>query len=123
MGNSATVSIQNSGVVPTPTLYPEPSRSDLLLSRADTLGFGVLVALTCSQVLVKLGTVADAVYIFHQGINALLHFAILGGRSNVSDWSSLSVTLLSLITVMLLAALSWRLLEIAAIRHAHAVYR
>jgi peptidoglycan/LPS O-acetylase OafA/YrhL len=67
--------------------------------------------------------VAYAVYIFHGGINDLFHFAIFGGRSGVSNWSSLSVTLLSLITVMLLAELSWRLLEKPLIRHAHAVYR
>jgi peptidoglycan/LPS O-acetylase OafA/YrhL len=76
-----------------------------------------------SQFLVKLGTLAYAVYIFHQGTNALLHFAIFGGRSNVSNWSSLFVTLLSLVAVMLLAALSWRLLEKPLIRHAHEVYR
>ena len=76
-----------------------------------------------SQTLVKLGTVAYAVYIFHQGINALMRFAFFGERSNVSNWTSLSVTLLSLITVMLLAALSWRLLEKPLIQRSHIVYR
>ncbi len=76
-----------------------------------------------SRGLVTLGGVSYAVYIFHQGINAWLHFAIFGERSNVSNWSSLSVTLLSLIIVMLLAALSWRLIEKPLIRRAHALYR
>jgi peptidoglycan/LPS O-acetylase OafA/YrhL len=76
-----------------------------------------------SQVLMKLGTVAYAVYIFHQGINDLLHFVFFGRMPRIGDWSSLSVTLLSLITVMLLAALSWRLLEKPLIRRAHALYR
>jgi peptidoglycan/LPS O-acetylase OafA/YrhL len=76
-----------------------------------------------SHLLVKLGTVAYAVYIFNQGINYLFHFAIFGRTPSISDWSSFSVTLLSLTTVMLLAALSWRLLEKPLIRHAHAVYR
>jgi peptidoglycan/LPS O-acetylase OafA/YrhL len=76
-----------------------------------------------SHVLVKLGTVAYAVYILHQGINALLQFVIFGGRSNVSNWSSLSVTLLSLVAVMLLAALSWRLIEKPLIRRAHGLHR
>lgn len=71
----------------------------------------------------KLGIVAYAVYIFHQGINKLFHFAIFGRTPSISDWSSLSVTVLSLITVILLSALSWKLFEKPLIRHAHAVYR
>jgi peptidoglycan/LPS O-acetylase OafA/YrhL len=76
-----------------------------------------------SQVLIKLGTVAYAVYIFHQGINALFHFAIFGRGPSINSWSSLSVTVLSLITVILLAALSWKTFEKPLIRHAHAAYR
>lgn len=76
-----------------------------------------------NHLLVKLGTVAYAVYIFHVGINGLLHFAIFGRTPSISDWSSLSVTLLSLVTVILLAALSWRVLEKPLIRRAHAMYR
>lgn len=76
-----------------------------------------------SQVLMRLGTVAYAVYIFHQGINFLFHFAILGGTPLISNWSSLSVTLLSLLTVILLSALSWKLFEKPLIRHAQAIYR
>ena len=76
-----------------------------------------------SRVLVKLGTVAYAVYIFHQGVKALLHYAIFGGQQNIGNWSSLSVSLLSLITVLLMSALSWRFMEKPLIRHAHAVYR
>ncbi len=76
-----------------------------------------------NQPLMKLGTVAYAVYIFHQGVNFLLHFAIFGETPSISDWPSLSVTLLSLITVIGLAALSWPLLEKPLIRRARAAYR
>ncbi len=76
-----------------------------------------------SQVLIKLGTVAYAVYIFHQGVNDLLHFAFFGERANVSNWSRMSVTLLSLVTVIFLAELSWRFFEKPLIRRAHALYR
>ena len=79
--------------------------------------------LLCNRFLVKLGTVAYSVYIFHLGINSLFHFAILGQEPSISGWPSLSVTLLSLVTVMLLAALSWRLIEKPLIRGAHALYR
>ena len=76
-----------------------------------------------NPVLVKLGTVSYAVYIFHHGINRLLHFAFLGERANVSNFLWLSVTLLSLVIVLSLAALSWRYLEAPLIRRAHALTR
>ena len=75
------------------------------------------------KILVTFGTVAYAVYILHHGLNALLHFAILGKRPGNNDWPSLSVTVLSFTIVMLLSALSWRLIEKPLIGHAHAVYR
>lgn len=76
-----------------------------------------------SQVLVKLGTVAYGVYIIHLGVNALFHLAVFSTRPRISNCSSLAVTFLSLMTVMLLAALSWRFLEKPLIRHAHSTYR
>jgi len=75
-----------------------------------------------TKILVSLGTVAYAVYIFHLPINVLFHFAFFGRLPIINNWSSLSVTVSSLITVMFLAALSWRILEKPLIRHAHAIY-
>jgi len=66
---------------------------------------------------------AYAIYLFHQGINALFHLAIFGGRTRINGWSSLGVPLLSLLTVLLLSAISWRLLEKPLIRHAHSTYQ
>jgi peptidoglycan/LPS O-acetylase OafA/YrhL len=76
-----------------------------------------------SQGLVKLGAVAYAVYVFHQGINFLFHFIIFGRTPSISNWSSLTATLLSFATVILLSAVSWRLVEKPLIRYAHTIYR
>ena len=75
-----------------------------------------------NPLLQRLGTVAYAVYIFHEGIHRLLYLAFFGREPDIIDWSSLAVTLLSLAIVMLLAALSWRVLEHPLIRRAHAKY-
>ncbi len=78
----------------------------------------------------KLGTVSYAVYIFHLGINQLFHFAVFGKDAAVFgkdpsliDGPSVLVTLGSLVAVISLAALTWRLFEEPLIRHAHAAYR
>jgi peptidoglycan/LPS O-acetylase OafA/YrhL len=76
-----------------------------------------------SQLLIKLGTVAYAVYIFHEGINALFHFAFFGRLPMVTGLPTLGVTLLSLLTVLLLSAVSWQVLEKPLIRHAHSTYK
>jgi peptidoglycan/LPS O-acetylase OafA/YrhL len=80
---------------------------------------------TCfrNPVLIKAGTISYAVYIFHQGINDLLHFAVLGRAPSIVDWPSLFVTLLSLAAVMFLAVLSWELIEKPLIQRAHAALR
>lgn len=70
----------------------------------------------------KLGTIAYAVYIFHEGTNRLLHFAVFGTEPNIKDWQSLAITLLSVVIVMVLAAVSWRFMEKPLIRSAHTKY-
>lgn len=76
-----------------------------------------------NKALVKLGTVAYAVYILHFGVNKMFRAAILGSQTTNSNYSSMAITSLSLVTVMLLAALSWRFMEKPLIRHAHGTYR
>ena len=76
-----------------------------------------------NSLLKRLGTVAYAVYIFHEGVHRLLYLVFFGTEPDIRDWPSLGVTLLSLAIVMLLAALSWRVLEHPLIRRAHAKYR
>jgi peptidoglycan/LPS O-acetylase OafA/YrhL len=94
----------------------------LLLLILVTPGW-IEIALFRGRALMKLGILAYAVYIFHQGINGLFHFFIFGSVPAIHSWSTLSVTLLSLITVILLASLSWRFIEKPLIRQAHAAYR
>jgi len=72
---------------------------------------------------VNFGIGAYAVYLCHLGINACFHIAIFSRFPVIKDWPSLGVTLVSLTSVMLVAALSWRYLEKPLIRHAHALYR
>ena len=76
-----------------------------------------------SRLLTTFGTLAYAVYLSHNSINALLHMAILGGPPRIRGWASAGVTLLSLITVMSLAAVSWKFLERPLIRRAHSRYQ
>jgi peptidoglycan/LPS O-acetylase OafA/YrhL len=76
-----------------------------------------------NQILVKIGTVSYAIYIFHLGINELVHFAVFRREARIVDWPSLFVTLASFAVVILLSALSWGLLEKPLIRRAHSVCR
>ena len=71
----------------------------------------------------KLGIVAYAVYLLHQGINVLVHLAIFGREPMTVGPSSLAVTFLSLATVLLLSTVSWQFLEKPLIRYAHSTYR
>ncbi|HEV3334060.1 MAG TPA: acyltransferase [Bryobacteraceae bacterium] len=76
-----------------------------------------------SAILVKLGTIAYALYLFHSGILHLYHFLFFGALPRTVDWPTLSVTLLALTTVVILAALSWRFLEKPLIQLGHTNYR
>src|SRR5262249_34486081 len=76
-----------------------------------------------SGFLVKLGVVSYAIYMIHQGINYLLHYALLGQQPSVGDWPSVSVTMLSITVVVALSMLSWRQIEKPLISRAHTRYR
>jgi peptidoglycan/LPS O-acetylase OafA/YrhL len=76
-----------------------------------------------STPLVRLGIVSYAVYVFHVPVNSLWHRAVFGSAPSFDNWSSILVTLLSVSTTLLLAALSWRVLEKPLIRRAHAKFR
>jgi len=75
------------------------------------------------RLLVKLGTVAYAVYIFHQGVNCFYHAAAFGKEPSVRNWATLGVTTISLLTVLALVAVSWRYIEKPLIVRAHSRYR
>lgn len=76
-----------------------------------------------NPVFVKLGTVAYAVYLLHSGILGLYHYLFFRDYPTISGWPTLGVTALSLGTVLLLSAISWRVLEKPLIRRAHSTYR
>jgi peptidoglycan/LPS O-acetylase OafA/YrhL len=73
--------------------------------------------------LVKLGIIAYAVYVFHQGVNFLWHGEVFGKTPSVNDWPAILLTLISLATVLLLAEISWRVMERPLIQRAHSRYR
>jgi peptidoglycan/LPS O-acetylase OafA/YrhL len=72
-----------------------------------------------NPVLVRLGTIAYAVYLLHQGINGLYHYTL---RSRMPSSWTWCITVLSLVTVLVLAETLWRVLERPLIRRAHAKY-
>ncbi len=76
-----------------------------------------------SHLLTKLGTLAYAVYMFHQGVNILFHLAVFGQPPKIVSVSSLAVTFASLASVLLLAAISWRFMEKPLIRYAHFTFQ
>jgi peptidoglycan/LPS O-acetylase OafA/YrhL len=73
--------------------------------------------------LVRLGIISYAVYIIHQGVNFLWHGVVFGRLPSLTDWPSILLTLVSFLTVLMLAGLSWRFMEGPLIRRAHNRYR
>jgi peptidoglycan/LPS O-acetylase OafA/YrhL len=73
-------------------------------------------------VLVHLGTVAYAVYLFHSGVLHLFHYFAFHETPIVNSPSTLMVTLIALATTLLLAQISWRFLEKPLIRRGHKKY-
>jgi peptidoglycan/LPS O-acetylase OafA/YrhL len=73
--------------------------------------------------LVKLGTIAYAVYLFHSGILHLYHYFVFHDLPVVNSPLTLLVTLLALFTTLLLAQISWVFLEKPLIRKARDQYR
>ena len=76
-----------------------------------------------NAVLLKFGTIAYGVYLFHSGVLHLYHYAVFGTDPSVQNWSTLFVTIVSLLTVVALAELSWRFFEKPLIIRAHLRYQ
>jgi len=66
-----------------------------------------------------LGTISYTVYLLHQGINFLYHYAIFGRTAAIVDFASAAVTCLSAATVVGMASISWQIMEKPLIRRAH----
>jgi peptidoglycan/LPS O-acetylase OafA/YrhL len=76
-----------------------------------------------NRLLVRLGTISYAVYLFHEGIRCLLHWLFLGSTAEVYDWYTFCITLLSALVTIISAELSWRYFERPILRFSHAAYK
>lgn len=76
-----------------------------------------------SRLLTWLGTVAYGVYLFHQGVNALLHLWLFDRQPRVDGVAALGATLLAIVLTGLLAAGAWRWVEKPLIEHSHRAWR
>jgi peptidoglycan/LPS O-acetylase OafA/YrhL len=64
-----------------------------------------------NAVLRRFGTYAYCLYLVHQPLGILMHWAILGRAQSIVDLPRDCVTLLSLALLLVVAALSWRFFE------------
>jgi peptidoglycan/LPS O-acetylase OafA/YrhL len=85
-------------------------------ARVEHLVFG-------NSMLVGLGKISYGVYLFHEGIRSLMHYAFFHSTAEVYDLRTFGVTALSAVVVIALAAASWRLLEQPLLEFAHGRYR
>jgi len=72
-----------------------------------------------SKFLVGLGSIAYAVYLFHQGVSYLWHAVVFAKPPRVDSWQTLGVTLVALLSTIVLAMLSWRFIEAPLVDRAH----
>lgn len=77
--------------------------------------------ITRNRLLQHVGLLAYGLYIYHQGINGLLHWFILGQDPVLRTWKDGLVTVTSLLIVYLIARLSWALIERPMIQIGHRV--
>ena len=73
--------------------------------------------------LVRLGTIAYGVYMIHMGANAIAHALAFGRIPAIHGWDSVGVTFLALLGTLLVAALSWKVMEEPLVRHARKAFR
>lgn len=64
-----------------------------------------------NAVMVFLGKISYALYLFHQPINGLLHGVLLGSKPDVDTLAQVLVTVMAVILSIAAAYLSWRMLE------------
>ena len=76
-----------------------------------------------SRFLVVAGTISYFLYLFHYGINIVVHKAVLNSGPRFTNPKSIAVTLLSLAITVALAKVSWRLIEHRLLERARSRYR
>ena len=89
----------------------------LVISVSYTSGF--ISIIFRNNLLGNLGRVAYGVYMFHQGVNGLIHILLLDQVPQLRGFMDICLTLLSLIVTLTVAHLSWKFFEkpIVAIGH------
>lgn len=80
---------------------------------------GILAGLLRNPLLIRLGGISYAVYLIHQIASLFLHGLIRHASPLVTNWRGAAVTLLALLVTLLLAQLSFVLIERRAIRFGH----
>lgn len=70
-----------------------------------------------------LGKVSYGIYIFHQGIHGVIYSTLPALRPGFNNVRMLLVTALALIVTVLLAELSWHVMESKLIKRAHVMYK
>ncbi|MCB0358268.1 MAG: acyltransferase [Bdellovibrionales bacterium] len=66
-----------------------------------------------------LGERSYAIYVMHQAVNGMIHFAVFEREPRLDSIAALSATACSLVATMLLAEISWRVIERRAISFGH----
>ncbi len=82
---------------------------------ADSV-FGKILS---NKILVYLGTLSYGIYMFHQIVSGLLHGFIGGSVPHITTYVDLIITVVSLCLTLLLAALSYRYVELPFLKFGH----
>ena len=72
-----------------------------------------------NTVLRQVGLYSYFVYIFHQGVNGLVHAILFNALPELTTLTAVAATLLSTVLVFSLAALSWKYIEQPLINRGH----
>ncbi len=73
--------------------------------------------------LLHTGLISYFIYLFHQPLNGLLHYAVFEAKPSLGSPAAKLTTLASLLLVILFATLSWRYFERPLVRHSQSRYR
>lgn len=90
-----------------------------LLLIVVTSTHGAIKSIVTNIIFRKLGVIAYGVYLFHQGVNGLSHWAFSKQDTNIHNMNDLLVTIFALVLTLLLASVSWSYFEKPLIEKGH----
>jgi len=82
---------------------------------------GILSCFLRSRFLVWMGSISYGVYIIHTWISRLVHGLVRGDNPRMTTWFDAGTTLLALMVTLLVAYLSYKIIESKFIRFGHSV--